>query len=162
MGVLGRGPADPLDADRDILGVAGHRHGHPLDEGTNDLVAIGHRGIGGVPQGRDVGGQGLDAVELLRGEPTRRLEPESIVRFPGFTLTPQGVLPLLFECPCDQPVNPQRRAMPWRAAPRVVADVRFWRRRSVLRRYCCQVMYSGRRSCRVTVHSAIGACRTPG
>ena len=102
------------------------------NEEYNDLLAIGHRGIGGVPQGRDVGGQGLDAVELLRGEPARRLEPESIVRFPGFTLTPQGVLPLLFECPCDQPVIGVHRAVAslgQAVAQAAETSLRFSRRR---------------------------------
>ena len=51
-----------------MLGVPGDRHGHPLDEGADDLLAVRRRGIGGVPQGRDVGGQRPDAVELLRAQ----------------------------------------------------------------------------------------------
>jgi hypothetical protein len=82
--VLGRCPSDPFNTEHGVLGGSPHRHGHPLDKGADDLLSVRRRGITGVPQGRDIGGQGPDAVDLLRGGSPRRLATESIVTFAGF------------------------------------------------------------------------------
>ena len=64
--MLDRRPSNPINTEHGLFGISMHRHRHPLDKGADNLLAFHHCGIGGAPQGRDVGGQRPDSFEVLR------------------------------------------------------------------------------------------------
>ena len=71
---------------------------------ADDLLAVRRRGVGGVPQGRNVGGQGPDAAKFLRAQLPGRFAAESVVALADLLLAAQRLLPPPLQRPDDQPV----------------------------------------------------------
>ena len=96
--------AGPGDGDVDQLAVPGDVDGDVLDEDAQQLLAVGLRGGRGVPDLREVAGQGLDRRALGRGEGFRLLLGEPlVVRFQPGRLGERG-FPVRFQLPGDEPV----------------------------------------------------------
>ena len=72
-------PAGPGDAHVHDLAVALDGHGHVVDEDAEQFLAVGPGGRRGVPDRREVPGQGLDRVPLGGGQDCGLLRREPLV-----------------------------------------------------------------------------------
>ena len=72
-------PAGPGDVHVHDLAVALDGHGDVVGKNAEQLLAVGPRGRRGVPDPREVGGQGPDRVPLGGGQHCGRLPGEPLV-----------------------------------------------------------------------------------
>ena len=97
-------PAGPGNVHVHDLAVALDRHGDVINKDAQQLLAVGARGRRGVPDPREIGGEGPDRVPLGGGQHGGYLLGEPLVL--GFQ--PPGLgergFPVCLELPGDEPV----------------------------------------------------------
>src|SRR5207244_969777 len=101
VGALAAGPHHT-----DVDAFAGALGGDPnlVDDGTQQRLAVGVGGGGRVPDRRDVLGEGADLGQLGGGQPGRAGVLVPLVLVDQARLFGQGLLPVAFQLPHDEPV----------------------------------------------------------
>src|SRR5262249_57398413 len=93
-----------IDLHTYIFAVLADMDDHALDQQADDLLPLGWRRRRGVPERRDVAGQGGDPGEFVLAQLGRLVPSESVIFFFELALTAQGLLPATLQRPGDQTV----------------------------------------------------------